>query len=61
MQRFLQFRLGLHTLPIVTSRFAGGQHVDRTGRIFPHCGLGLLADELHVVHKCPLLQPLRQQ
>ena len=61
MQRFLQFRLGSHALPIVIGRFAGGQHVDRAGRICSHCGPGSLADELHVVHECPLLQPLRQQ
>ena len=33
----------------------------QAGRICSHCGPGALADELHVVHECPLLQPLRQQ
>ena len=61
MQRFLQFRLASHALPIVTGRFAGGQHIDRASRVCSHCGPGSIADELHVVHECPLLQPLRQQ
>ena len=61
MQRFLQFRLGLHMLHIAIGRFAGGQHVDRAGRVCSHRGPGSLADRLHVVHECPLLQPLRQQ
>ena len=30
------------------------------GNICSHCGEGSLAVELHVVHECPLLQPLRQ-
>ena len=61
MQRFLQFRLGSHQLPIVTGRFSGGQHIPRADRICSHCGPGTLADELHVVHECPLLRPLRQR
>ena len=61
MQRFLQFRLGSHQLPIVTGRFSGGHHVPRADMICPHCGPGTFADELHVVLECPLLQPLRQQ
>ena len=59
--RLLQFRLGSHTLPIVTGWFVGGQHVDRASSICSHCGPGSLADELHVLNECPLLQPLRQQ
>ena len=35
-------------------------HVPRVDRICSHCGPGTLADELHVVHECRLLQPLRQ-
>ena len=60
-QRFLQFRLGSHSLPIAAGRFSGGQHVPRADRICSHCGPGTFADELHVVHECPLLQPLRQK
>ena len=33
MQRFMQFRLGSHRLPIVVDRFAGGQHVARADRV----------------------------
>ena len=40
---------------IVTGRFTGGQHVDRTHKICSHCVQESLADELHVVHECPLL------
>ncbi len=36
MQRFLQFRLGSHQLPIVLRRFAGGQHVARADRVCTH-------------------------
>ena len=61
MQCFLQFRLGSHQLPIVTGRYSGGHHVPRVDRICSHCGPGTLADELHVVLHCPLLQPLRQR
>ena len=60
MQRFLQFRLSCSALPIVTGRY-GSQYVARTDRICSHCGPGSFADELHVVHECPALQPLRQQ
>lgn len=61
MQRFLQFRLGSHSLPIVAGRFAGGQHVARTDRVCTHCGGVAVADELHMIHECPVLQPLRQR
>ena len=33
MQRFLQFRLGSHNLPIVAGRFSGDQHVARADRV----------------------------
>ena len=57
----LQFRLGSHKLPIIAARFAGGQHVARTDRVCRHCGGVAVADDLHVIHECPILQPLRQQ
>ena len=37
IQRFLQFRLGSHRLPIVVGRFAGGQHVARADKVCTHC------------------------
>ena len=61
MQRFLQFRLASHGLPIVTGRFSGGQRVARADRVCHHCGGTSIADELHMVHECAALQPLRQQ
>ena len=36
MQRFLQFRLGSHNLPIVAGQVAGGQHVARIDRVCTH-------------------------
>ena len=61
MQRFLQFRLGSHNLPIVAGGFSGDQHVARTDRVCTHCGGTVVADELHMIHECPVLQPLRLQ
>ncbi len=61
MQRFLQFRLGSHLLPIVLGRFAGGQRVARASRVCTHCGSVAVADELHMVFECPALQAVRQQ
>ena len=55
MQRFLQFRLGSHQLPIVLGRFAGGQHVARANRVCTHCGSVAVADELHMIFECPAL------
>ncbi len=59
MQRFLHFRLASHSLPIVTGRF--GQHVNRRDRVCVHCSGHAIADELHMVHECSALQPLRQR
>lgn len=53
MQRFLQFRLSSHSLPIAIGRFAGAQHVARAERIYSHCVSGSLTDQLHLVHKRP--------
>lgn len=58
MQRFLQFKLGSHNLPIVAGRFSGDQHVARTDRVCTHCGGTAVADELHIIHECPFLQTL---
>ena len=50
MERFLQFRLGSHNLPIVAGRFSGDQHVARADRVCTHCGGIAVADELHMIH-----------
>ena len=61
MQRFLQFRLGSHQLPIVLGRFAGAQHVAKANRVCTHCGSAAVADELHMILECPALQAVRQR
>ena len=61
MQRFLQFRLGSHQLPIVLGRFAGGQHVARANRVCTHCGGVAVADELHMNFECPAVQAVSQR
>ena len=61
MQRFLQFRLGSHNLPIVAGCFSGDRHVARADRVCTHCGGVVVADELHMIHECPVLQPLNLQ
>ena len=61
MQRFLQFRLGSHQLPIVLGRFAVGQHVARASRVCTRCGSAAVADELHTIFAGPALQAVRQQ
>ena len=66
MQRFLQFRLGCHVLPIAiaTGRLAGAGHVDmyRAKRACLACSRGAIGDEKHMLFECTALQaPLRQQ
>ncbi|DBA87967.1 TPA: hypothetical protein ACH3X1_004952 [Trebouxia sp. C0004] len=61
MQRFLQFRLGSHQLPIILGRFAGDQHVARANRVCTHCGSVAVADELHMIFECPALQAVRRK
>ena len=61
MQRFLQFRLASHNLPIVAGRFSVDQHVARTDRVCTPCGGIAVANELRMIHECPILQPLRLQ
>ena len=56
MQRILQFRLGSRNLPVVAGRFSGDQHVARADRVCTHCGGIAVADELHMIHECPVLQ-----
>jgi len=50
-QQFLQLRLGSHQLPVVLGCFAGGQHVARANRVFPHCVGVAVADETHMIAK----------
>ncbi len=60
MQRFLQFGLSSHSLPIATGRFAG-QHVAKADRVCSHCATRSVANEMHVVFECHALRSLRQQ
>jgi hypothetical protein len=61
MQRFLQFRLGCHGLPIATGRLAGADHVDRANRVCLACNSGAIGDEKHLIFECTALAPVRQQ
>ena len=65
MQRFLQFRLGCHGLPIATGRLAGTGHVGRANRVCLACNCyvysGGVGDEKHMIFECIALAPLRQQ
>ena len=61
MQRFLQFRLGCHCLPIATGRFAGAAHVDRAQRVCLSCNAGALGDEKHLIFECTALASLRSR
>ena len=58
MQRFLQFRLGFHNLPIVAGQFSGDQHVARVDWACTHCAGVAVVHELHMINECPVLQPL---
>ncbi len=49
MQRFLQFRLGCHSLPVAAGRLAGAAHVDRAHRVCLACNSGAVGDEMHLV------------
>ena len=61
MQRFLQFRLGCHGLPVAIGRLAGAGHVDRANRVCLACNSGAIADEKHMIFECAAMAPLRQQ
>ena len=61
MQRFLQFRLGCHGLPIATGRLAGAGHVDRANRVCLACNSGAIGDVKHMIFECAALAPFRQQ
>ena len=61
MQRFLQFRLGCHGLPIATGPLAGAGRVGRANRVCLACNSGGVGDEQHMIFECTALAPLRQQ
>ena len=61
MQRFVQFRLGCHGLPIAAGRFAGAAHVDRAHRVCLACNSGAVGNEKHLVFECTALASLRSR
>ncbi len=61
MQRFLQFRLGCHSLPVAAGRLAGAAHVDRAHRVCLACNSGAVGDEMHLVFKFTALASLRSR
>ena len=61
MQRFLQFRLGCHALPIATGCLAGAGHVDRPHRVCLACNSRAVGDEKHMTFECAALSFLRQR
>ena len=61
MQRFLQFRLGCHSLPVAAGRLAGAAHVDRAHRVCLACNSGAVGDEKHLVFECAALASLRSR
>ena len=61
MQRFLQFRLGCHALPIATSLLASAGHVNRPHRVCLARNSGAVGDEKHMTFECAALSFLRQR
>ena len=61
MQRFLQFRLGCHALPIATGCLAVSGHVDRAHRVCLACNSGAVGDVEHMIFGCPALTFLRHR
>ncbi|DBB06534.1 TPA: hypothetical protein ACH3X1_012079 [Trebouxia sp. C0004] len=61
MQRFLQFRLGCHSLPIAAGCFDGAAHVPRAHRVCQACNSGVVGDEMHLVFECTALTSLRSR
>jgi len=55
MQRFLQYRLGCHGLPIAAGCLAGTAHVGRADRVCLACNSGPVGDEKHLVFECTAL------
>ncbi len=61
MQRFLQFRLGCHGLPVAGGRLAGAAHVGRAHRVCLACNGGAVGDEMHLIFECTALASLRSR
>ncbi len=61
MQRFLQFRLGCHGLPVAAGRLAGAAHVGRAHRVCLACNGGAVGDEMHLIFECTALASLRSR
>ncbi len=59
MQRFLQFRLGCQSLPVVAG-LAGAAHVARVHRVCLACNSGAVG-EMHLVFECTALASLRSR
>ena len=55
---FLKFRMGCHSLPNVSGRWA---RVARAQRYCLHCDQHVLGDERHLVFECPAVQSIRDQ
>ena len=55
---FLKFRMGCHSLPNVSGRWA---RVPRAQRLCLHCAQQVIGDERHLVFECPVLQFLRDR
>ncbi len=58
MRVFLKFRMGCHSLPNVSGRWA---RVARAQRYCLHCDQHVLGDERHLVFECPAVQSIRDQ
>ncbi len=56
MQRFLQFRLGCHSLPIAAGRLAGAAHVTRAHRACLACNSGAVGAEMLLATASPSVQ-----
>jgi hypothetical protein len=56
MASLARFRTGCHWLRVETGRHEG---VDRPSRVCPHCSLGAVEDEHHMVFDCPKYARLR--
>ena len=56
MRVLLRFRLGCHSLPIVSGRRSG---VPRHQRLCLHCASNVVGDERHMVFDCTALLPVR--
>ena len=58
LRLLLRFRMGCHSLPNVSGRWA---RVPRAQRVCLHCAQQIIGDERHLVFECPALQFLRDR